>query len=452
MPRRIAIVGGGMAGTAAAKKLAGDGAETVLFEGADGLGGRARSWHRPELEPDVGINLMFVSFYERMGALIREYGLENDLVELSTDVHITKNGRAVGLSSDSPVNLLRYPHASLRDRFAFLIASLREVSKKSELDLFDPLKTAHLDNGETAAGYGARVISPEGFDYLLRPQIEGFWNFASEEVSAVHARALVAWLGGAGFHVLRDGMEVIAERNAAGSEVRLRHEVTETAETGSGVLVRFTDATGAPGEEEFDAVVVATPAPVADRITAKLSAEAVPDATRAFLTTQRYEPALSVSYLVPRGTLPEQAHIVAGGRQDPPLRNMITYTRTRIDPDGGRRETLLLFTYPGRAVTRRLIGRPAEEQFAEVTPLLPTLWPDMPENVEPFHIAERPYGFPIPAPGRYRASASVIRSQRPPVVFCGDYFNSPTTEAALLSGERAAETLLDGLGRSRGPR
>ncbi len=120
---------------------------------------------------------------------------------------------------------------------------------------------------------------------------------------------------------------------------------------------------------------------------------------------------------------------------------MITYERTLIGEDGGRSEKLLVFCYPGRANTRRLLGQGAERQFAEVTPLLKSLWPDFPEDPRPFQAAERPYGFPIPAPGRYRASARVIREQRGPVVFCGDYFNSPTTEAALLSGYRAADAL-----------
>jgi oxygen-dependent protoporphyrinogen oxidase len=36
---------------------------------------------------------------------------------------------------------------------------------------------------------------------------------------------------------------------------------------------------------------------------------------------------------------------------------------------------------------------------------------------------------------------AVLKEQRPPVVFAGDYFNSPTTEAAMLSGVRAAAAL-----------
>ncbi|MEV7083058.1 FAD-dependent oxidoreductase [Streptomyces sp. NPDC093516] len=439
---RTAVIGGGMAGCAAARQLLRSGREVVVFEAADGLGGRARSWHRPEIEPDVGINLMYVSFYKLMTQLIKEYGLEDELIRISSNVWISDHGKAVPLSSDSPLSLLRYRHVKLRDRVAFLLTTLAQVARKKQLDLFDPVKSAPFDDGQSAADWGYRKVSKRGFDFLLRPQIEGFWNFACEEISAVHARALLAWMGGSGFYVLRNGMEILAEKNAEGAELRLSHEVTGIQQDGTGIVVGAVGPDGTPVTETFDEVVVATPAPIAAKLVAALPAQAVDEETRRFLETQKYEPALSVSFLVDKGTLPAEAHIVAGGPEDPPLRNMITYPRTVRDERGRPVDKLLVFTYPGRANTRRLLGRPAEQQFAEVSKMLTSLWPEFPvESAEPFQIAERPYGFPIPAPGRYRRSVAVLKKQRPPVVFAGDYFNSPTTEAAMLSGVRAAAAL-----------
>ncbi|MFI9612482.1 FAD-dependent oxidoreductase [Streptomyces sp. NPDC052023] len=439
---KVAVIGGGMAGCAAARQLLRGGRDVVVFETSDGLGGRARSWHRPEIEPDVGINLMYVSFYKLMTQLIKEYGLEDELVRISSNVWISDHGRTVPLSSDSPLSLLTYRHVKLRDRVAFLLSTLAQVARKKQLDLFDPVKSAPFDDGQTAADWGYRQVSERGFDFLLRPQIEGFWNFACEEISAVHARALLAWMGGSGFYVLRGGMEILAEKNAEGADLRLSHEVTGLQPDGAGITVTAVGPDGTPVTEGFDEVVVATPAPIAAKLVAALPSRTVGAETRSYLESQQYEPALSVSYLVDAGALPAEAHIVAGGPEDPPLRNMITYPRTVRDDAGRPVDKLLVFAYPGRANTRRLLGRSPEEQFAEVTKLLPTLWPDFPVGgAEPFQIAERPYGFPIPAPGRYRRSVRVLREQRPPVVFAGDYFNSPTTEAAMLSGVRAAAAL-----------
>ncbi|RAY11317.1 hypothetical protein DPM19_31655 [Actinomadura craniellae] len=68
-----------MAGCAAAHEITKKGGKAVVYEAAHGLGGRARSWHRPELDPDVGINLMCASIYTVMWEMIREHGLEDRL-------------------------------------------------------------------------------------------------------------------------------------------------------------------------------------------------------------------------------------------------------------------------------------------------------------------------------------------------------------------------------------
>ena len=49
--------------------------------------------HRPEIVPDVGINLWFTSFYRVMFERIREYGLSDQLVEMTNNVIIVDRGR-----------------------------------------------------------------------------------------------------------------------------------------------------------------------------------------------------------------------------------------------------------------------------------------------------------------------------------------------------------------------
>ncbi|GAA3971182.1 FAD-dependent oxidoreductase [Thermobifida alba] len=440
-----------MAGCAAARELVKAGRDVVLFEAADGLGGRARSWHRPEIEPDVGINLMCASIYSLMLEMIREHGLENELSSISSNLLVVDNGVPAALPSDSVTALLSYRHVRLRDRIAFIVASMREMLvNRNRIDLFDPVKLAEFDDGTTATEYGNRILSRRGFDYMLRSQIEGFWNFDCDRISVSHARAMLAQMGGAKFYVFSRGMEVLAEKNAEGADVRLGHEVEELRLDGERVRVTARGNDGTVVSEEFDDIVVAVPAPIAAKLASALPQRAVSEETRTYLESQEYEPALSVSYLVDRDALPAETHIMAGGAEDPKIRNMITYPKRVRTGRGTTVDKLLVFAYPGRAVTRRLLGLPPEQQFAEVTPLLRTMWPSFPSDPEPFQIAERPYGFPLPTPGRYRRSVQVMRGQRAPVVFAGDYFSSPTTEAAMISGVRAAR-VLTGSGDPLGP-
>lgn len=440
--KRTAVVGGGMAGCAAAKELLKNGREVVIYETTAGLGGRARSWHRPEIEPDVGVNLWFTSFYKIMFERIREYGLENQLTEMSNNVIVVDNGKPAELLSDSMKSLFTFPHVKLGDRIGFLTATLRETLKRKELDLFDPVKLAKYDDGTNAAQYARKSMSQRGFDNLLRPEIESFWLWRCEDISAAHVRAMQAQIAGAKFYVFKGGMEVIAEKNAEGAELRLENEVTDLQVADGQVRITARDTDGTLSEEVFDDVVVATPAPVAAKLTAALPRQIVGEDTRDFLATQKYEPALSVSYLVDFSSMPSEAHIVAAGAEDPPVKTIITFPRQVRDANGRPVDKHLAFVYPGRAATRRLLKLSTEEQFAETSRLVTSLWPDFPADAEPFEIAERPLAMPVPEPGRYRKSARVIRLQHAPVVFAGDYFTSPISEAAMLSGMRAADKLL----------
>ncbi|MFI2026372.1 FAD-dependent oxidoreductase [Streptomyces buecherae] len=440
--KRTAVVGGGMAGCAAAKELLKNGREVVIYETTAGLGGRARSWHRPEIEPDVGVNLWFTSFYKIMFERIREYGLEDQLTEMSNNVIVVDNGKPAELLSDSMKSLFTFPHVKLGDRIGFLTATLKETLKRKELDLFDPLKLAKYDDGTNAAEYARKSMSQRGFDNLLRPEIESFWLWRCEDISAAHVRAMQAQIAGAKFYVFKGGMEIIAEKNAEGAEIRLENEVTDLQVSNGEVRVTARDADGTLSEEVFDDVVMATPAPVAAKLTAALPRQIVGEDTRDFLATQKYEPALSVSYLVDFSSMPSEAHIVAAGAEDPPVKTIITFPRQVRDANGRPVDKHLAFVYPGRAATRRLLKLSTEEQFAETTRLVTSLWPDFPADAEPFEIAERPWAMPVPEPGRYRKSARVIRLQHAPVVFAGDYFTSPISEAAMLSGIRAADKLL----------
>jgi protoporphyrinogen/coproporphyrinogen III oxidase len=434
---RVAVIGGGMAGCAAARELLRAGREVTIFEAGPALGGRARSWHRPEITPDVGINLWFTSFYTVMFERIEEYGLADSLVEMSNNVIIVDEGVAAEITSDSTRSLLTYPHVGLRGRIRFLTSTLRETLRRRKLDFFEPEQLAAYDDGTTAAEYAEQAMGRQALDNLLRPEIESFWLWRCEEISKAHVQAMQANVVGAKFYCFTQGMEVVAEHDARGARIRLDTTVTELSVDDGRTRVTFVDGDGETRTDDFAEVVVATTADVTGKLIAALPATVVDAEARRFVETQVYEPALSVSFLVDRSQMPSEAHIVPTGDGPHPIRTIITFPR---EVDG--REKELVFVYPGREETRALIDAPAERQYARVKEIVGSLWPDFPADAQEFEIAIRPNGMPLPAPGRFRLSAAVARTQRGPVVLAGDYFCSPTAEAAMRSGIRAANALL----------
>jgi protoporphyrinogen/coproporphyrinogen III oxidase len=440
--RRVAVIGGGMAGCAAARELLRAGREVTIIESSGALGGRARSWHRPEITPDVGINLWFTNGYKVMFERIKEYGLTDSLITMSNNVIVVDDGKAAEITSDSTKTLLTYPHVSVFGRVRFLTSALRETLRRRKLDLFEPEQLAKYDKGTTGAEYARKWLGQRTLDNLLRPEIESFWLWRVEEISAAHIMAMNANVVGAKFYCFKQGMEVVAEHNARGAELKLDCEATEVAVNDGVTRVTYRDAAGETHSDEFGAVVVATTAPVADKLTASLPTDVVPADARRFIETQVYEPALSISFIVERSQMPSEAHIVPTGDGPHPVRTIITFPREMADENGVVREKELVFVYPGREETRRLIDAPPEKQYARVKEIIGGLWPKFPADALPFEIAIRPTGMPLPAPGRFIQSARIAKAQRGPVVLAGDYFCSPTAEAAMRSGIRAANALL----------
>jgi protoporphyrinogen/coproporphyrinogen III oxidase len=449
--RSTAVIGGGMAGCAAARELVRAGRRVTLFEAADGLGGRARSWHRPEIDPDTGINLWFTSLHRTLLERIREYGLEGEMVTMQNHMIVVRDGRAAPLASDSTRTLLTFPHVSAAERLRFLLVTLRETLRRGRLDLFDVDKLAAYDDGRSAADWARSRLTERVLDNLIRPELESFWLWRCDEVSAAHVMAMQAGVIGLRFYVLGPGMEAVADRMADGADVRLEATVTGIEAAGGELRVSWTGEEGGQ-REAFDEVVLAVHGPAAAELAAPLAPEPVDPELVRFARTQRYEPALSISYLIDRGLMPSGAHIVPAGPEPPPVRTIITVPKEEVTA-GGRRERELVFVYIGRRETAELLDAPDERRYEETRRLAARFWPGFPADAEPFHIAERRIGLAMPEPGRYRRASELGRRQRGPVVFAGDFLSSPTAESAMRTGVRAARALLAaGEGAASGPR
>lgn len=436
--RRTAVIGGGMAGCAAARQLVQAGRDVTVFEAGAEVGGRAHSWHRPEISPSTGVNLWFTSFYRELLARVDEYGLRDELEPMENSIIIVADGKHAELRADKIGTLFTFPFVSAADRFRFMRSTIAQTLRRRQLSPFEPAQLAAFDT-ENAADWASRTMSPAVYQYLIRPTVESFWLWRCEEISAAHVRAMQANAAGSQFYVLRGGMESIAKRMVDGATVHADTTVEELSADGKGVSVTVSHE-GVSRTEVFDDVVVATTASTAAKITSSLPVDVVPNQTRQFCESQKYESIVSISYLLKRGTLPSDYHIVPGGPGVREVRGMIAWPRTELTPDGPR-EVDLVFVYLGRQATAELMGASDEERFARGLELAPKLWPDFPRDARPFHIVSREEGLPWPEPGRYRTAAQIAASQRGPVVFAGDYLGGPTAEAAMRTGIRAARAL-----------
>ncbi len=281
---KVAVIGGGIAGLAAARRLEALGAEPVLVERDDVLGGKIRTERIDgfviEAAPDS-----FLSRKERGIGLCEELGLGDELIGRRTEHQRTfvRRGRELhplpeGLTGMIPANL------DSLDRTALL-----SPEGKARFAAEPEVPAAGGDEDESVASFVSRRFGREAYDALVEPLMTGIYG-GDGEVLSLRAtfpqlrvlelehgsvlRGLPAQpaVGDRGpFVSLRSGMDRLVSRLAESLErthVLLGRLAARVSHGSSGYEVELTD-----GTLSADGVVVATPAFATAELLAELDAD-----------------------------------------------------------------------------------------------------------------------------------------------------------------------------------
>jgi squalene-associated FAD-dependent desaturase len=417
-PTRVHVVGAGLAGLAAALRLAEGGVAVVLHEAAPQAGGRCRSYHDAALgcRIDNGNHLLIAGNHAAMGYLGR-IGAADTLI----------GPEAAAYAFLDLADGTRWTLRPNRGRLPWwLFRRGRRVPGTRALDYLraaslararaDEVVTDRLDRGA--------VI----FRRLWQPLAVAALNTAAEEGSAqLLARLLGESFGAGGAAcrplVPREGLSeslidpALRRLKALGAELRLGSRLRAIAFAGDRAVSLAFDA-GGESLAAAEAVVLAVTAPVAARLVPELT---VPDAFRAIVNAHF------------RATAPVSAPFFVG---------LIGGTAEWVFRKAG----VLSVTI---SAADRLVDLPAETLAAE-------LWPEV----------RRAYGLgeaPLPAwqiVKEKRATFAATPAQqrrRPPaatrwpnLVLAGDFIDTglpATIEGAIRSGDTAATLLLQGARR-----
>ncbi len=192
-PHSALVIGGGLAGIAAAAELAESGWRVILLEARKTLGGRVFSYREPQGNRDldngqhviVGACHNFVAFMERIGAGSDWY-LQT---RLDVPVHDENGrcGRLYGAPAPAPIHLLpaflTYPHLGFVDKIKAvrgLVAAMRADRRSDGLD--------DMTFYQWLRSHGQ---SERNIDNLWNVLIEGTLNDNIREVSAAMGLMIV---------------------------------------------------------------------------------------------------------------------------------------------------------------------------------------------------------------------------------------------------------------------
>ena len=293
--RRVAVIGGGWAGLAAAVEATRRGHQVTLYEMAPQLGGRAREVDFGDAVLDNGQHIL-IGAYSQTLALMRLVGVDTDWALLRTPLRVIyPDGAGLQLATGSPIlafagAVLRYPGWRWRDKQALLLTAtgwalrrfrcnptLTVAELTSHLpaavrdELLDPLCVAALNTpaSHASATVFLRVLKdalfsgPGSADLLLpRLRLSQLWPLPAAR-----------WLA------------------AAGASLRLSQRVD--------TLERSADGWSVNGESA-DTVVLACTTNEAARLTSALA----PDWSRQ-AAALHYEPIVTVYARSPGSRLPQ---------------------------------------------------------------------------------------------------------------------------------------------------
>ena len=297
MPKsaKVAVIGGGWAGLAAAVEATNQGFAVTVFEMAAHLGGRSRGLQLDGLALDNGQHILIGAYTETL-RLMHTVGVQADEVLLRTPLRISDaKGHGLKLKPGSAVPafasaVIRHEDWAWRDKAALLFAAAGWLAQGFRCEAM--LSVANL----TA---GLPVAIREG---LVEPLCVAALNTPAAEASAtvflrVLKDALFSGSGSADLLLPKASLSDVLPNPASawlqrsGTNIRLSHRVQQLAAQGTAWRV---------DDQAFDHVVLAASAVEAARLTQTLA----PGWSRA-AASLRYEPIVT-TYLQSAGSrLPE---------------------------------------------------------------------------------------------------------------------------------------------------
>jgi len=436
----VAVAGGGWAGCAAAVELARQGCHVTLFEAARSLGGRARGVEVRGMALDNGQHILLGAYRESL-RLMKRVGVDEKTAFLRLPVQMRYPEGGDGMDFAAP----RLP-APLHLAFALLRATGLDRDDKLALARFNSAGRWmgwQLDNDCTVLELLERFDQTERLTRLMwRPLCIAALNTPPERASANVFLAVLRDSLGASRRAASDMLlprlpmgALFPEPAGAwlerqGHAVRLGVKVAGIGRDGDGWLVESGAAVPA---ERFDAVVLATPAPVSAALLAELP-EAAELARQ--LDAFTHEPIATCYLQYAPGTrlaLPFYALL------DDPAANrwgQFVFDRAQLDP---AQEGLLAVVVSAAAEAASL---PREQLAAVIASQLAEDFgrPELATPVWTQLITEKRATFSC-TPALVRPSNNTAL---PGLVLAGDYTASDypaTLETAVRSGQAAATAI-----------
>ncbi len=440
--RRIAVVGGGVAGLTAAWRARADGARVVLYEKSGVAGGLLSTADLGGVRIDTAVQLLS-STYTRFFALASEAGGGDLLVRASGRDALWRKGSAQEITYGNVASMVT--SAALPTMLKLKLAAKYVpflTLQLGGLDANDPASTGGLRyDGESITQWGKREVGDDFVDFLAYPLLAAYYGSPPEDTTAAMYHALARVGMDVELFAVRGGMSALGAAiggalEAAGVEVRTHSTVTSLAANASGGWTVTANGISTT-TDAYDGVIVATPPDTARSL---IGAEA--GSLHTWLAGARARTAATVG-IVLEGAMRAPYFGLSFPRRDPPGDRIAALTVQQNKPSAlvppGRSA---LTVFPSPAVVERVASMSATEALTYLGPSLERVYPGILARVRASAVYAGDMRYRSLTPGFVRRIQELRGMKLPDgLAIAGDYTMAPTVEGAARSGERAAAQL-----------
>jgi len=426
---RVAIIGGGWAGLAAAVTLAAAGRTVTVFEAAPTLGGRARRvLHQHVI--DNGQHILLGAYRQTLALLRIVHGAatERDLIERRR-LHLERPG----------VFRLHAPLLPAPWHLLIALLTMQGVSRQDRLATVAFVRHQRRARFRCAAELTVAALladqPPDVVEQLWEPLCVAAMNTPLEKASAqiflsTLREVFAAHAGDSDVLLPRVDLGALFPDAAArfvtdrGGEIRLARTVTEIATTAEGVAV-----TSGPAEELFAAAVIAVGPHQLDALVGKLAPEPRVARVAEKVGAFAYEPIVTAYLLYPRALT-----LVHPMLKLDSMPGQWIFDRGQLGGPAGLAAVVISTDVPEAHGDHAKLAQAIDAQLRR-------LIGDLPAPVWSQVIAERRATYACVA-GLERPAAGLLA---PHLYLAGDYTNQDlpaTLEGATRSGVVAARQLL----------
>jgi oxygen-dependent protoporphyrinogen oxidase len=433
MSMKIVVIGGGLAGAAAAHTLTRRGYKVTIIERRNYVGGRIHSELVDGAAVEMGAGFL-TKGYTNLLSFMAEFGLDQRLYKQHGSSAIFRDGNVRAVT---PGALLGNQLLSWGAKAHALPLLLKTFAGWRNLDAHAFWKADKYDDRSVADMFVSQG-GKEFLEYALQPMFNGYFYWTPEHTSEAMLRILCKAAFSHGTYKMEGGLQRIPEKAVKESQLLLGHTVKRVQQTPTGYSV-IAEYDGKERVVRADGIICATTATVVPKIFSDLT-----DLQKSFFKSVQY----SSGALIARTYRQDQTRgdrAIAFPRIEGTELSAVTLSP---EPGSGNTTYATIKTYASGAVAAKLGNLSDQEmQNSLVTAMEPAhdlVFVGKPRPVAT-HVQRWQEALPFFDIGHFKRlrqfANGEIEDQDRPVTFAGDYIGGPFMEGAFASGVQAAERL-----------